>query len=182
MSKTLKRVVVGIIGAACVVAPATALSYSKAEKQRARMTGGGHFQAREAGGGLVKVTHGFELHCRAATNPQRLQINWSGGKSFHLTAMRTASCSDDPTIDQEMPDAPIDTYRGSGSGRLHLGGGNFETGFAEWKFVDGGEPGGGADLIRLTIYNEAGEVILSRSTRPLVQGNHQAHRGTGSKA
>ena len=184
MSKTLKRIVVGTIAATCVIAPATALSASKAEKQRARMTGGGHFLARSAedGNARVKATHGFQLYCNAATRPQHLQVNWSGGNSFHLTDIATASCSEDPNIDQENPDAPIDTYRGTGAGRLNFGGGHKEEGFADWKFVDGGEPGGGADQIRITIWDADGNVVLSTSTRVLDKGNHQAHRGTGSKA
>ncbi len=184
MSRMLKRVAVGVIGAACVVAPATAMSASKAEKKRARMTGGGHFLARSAayGGARVKTTHGFTLHCNAATEPQRLQVNWSGGNSFHLTDIATASCSDSPLIDQENPEAPIDTYRGTGAGRLNFGSGHKEEGFADWKFVDGGEPGGGADQIRITIWDADGDVVLSTSTRVLDRGNHQAHRGTGSKA
>lgn len=184
MSRMLKRVVVGAIATGCVLAPATALSASKPEKQRARMTGGGHFMARSAadGNARVKTTHGFELHCRAATRPQRLQVNWSGGNSFHLTEIATASCSEDPNIDQENPDAPIDTYRGTGTGRLNLGPGAQQEGFADWKFVDGGEPGGGADRIRITIWDAAGNQVLSTSERVLTKGNHQAHRGTGSKA
>ncbi|HEX2087210.1 MAG TPA: hypothetical protein VHF89_16125 [Solirubrobacteraceae bacterium] len=184
MSRTLTRIVVGAIAATCVITPTAALSASKAEKQRARMTGGGHFQARSAAAdnARVKATHGFALYCNAATEPQRLEVNWSGGNSFHLTDIATASCSDSPLIDQENPEAPIDTYRGTGAGRLNFGSGAKEEGFADWKFVDGGEPGGGADQIRITIWDADGDVVLSTSTRPLTKGNHQAHRGTGSKA
>ena len=185
MSRTLTRIVVGAIAATCVIAPATAISASKADKQRARMTGGGHFQARSAedGNARVKATHGFTLHCNAATEPQRLQVNWSGGNSFHLTDIATASCSDSPLIDQENPQAPIDTYRGTGAGRLNFGSGQKEEGFASWKFVDDGEPGGGNDLIRITIWDADGDVVLRTSdTVPLTKGNHQAHRSTGSKA
>ncbi len=184
MSRTLKRIVVGVIGAACVVAPATALSYSKAEKQRARMTGGGYFYARAADDGLVKVTHGFELHCRTATKPQRLQVNWSGGNSFHLTDLEDSYCAEEG-YDEENPRAPFDTYYGEGTGRLTTRDGGKETGWATWRFVDDGEPGGananGGDELLIEVYNSDGVLIMFADGQ-LTKGNHQAHRGTGSKA
>ncbi len=186
MSSSLKRLVVGTVAAACVLTPAAAMAGGKADKVRARMTGGGHVLGMSLGE-VVKVTHGFALHCRTATEPQRLQINWSGGNSFHLTKLISSSCTESSRIDQENPDAPIDTYNGQGTGRLNFGGGQTDTGTATWRFVDGGEPGGGNDRIRLTIVDSAGKTVVSVVTssgdsKPLTSGNHQAHRGTGSKA
>jgi hypothetical protein len=186
MSSSLKRVVVGTVAAACVLTPAAAMAGGKADKVNARMTGGGHVMGVSLGE-AVKVTHGFSLYCRTATQPQRLQINWSGGNSFHLTNLVSSSCTESSRIDQENPDAPIDTYNGKGTGRLNFGSGEKDTGTATWRFVDGGEPGGGADRIRLKIVDSDGDTIVNVVTsagdaKPLVSGNHQAHRGTGSKA
>lgn len=186
MSSSLKRLVVGTVAAACVLTPAAAMAGGKADKKNARMTGGGHVSGKSLGE-TVKVTHGFTLHCRTETNPQRLQINWSGGNSFHLTDLEDSYCTESSRIDQENPEAPIDTYYGEGTGTLNLGSGDKSEATASWKFVDGGEPGGGADRIRITIRDADGNVVLrvassSGSDVPLTKGNHQAHRSTGSKA
>ena len=177
MSRTLKRIVCGVVAVACVITPAAALGAAKQDKVRARMTGGGHVLGTSLGK-TVKITHGFELHCRTATRPQRLQINWSGGNSFHLTQLEDSFCLEFEDIDQENPEAPIDTYVGEGFGNLTVNG-KRSVGYAEWTFVDGGEPGGGADTIELVIKDAAGNVVLTADDA-LTKGNHQAHRGTGS--
>ena len=183
MSTKLRRITVGLIAAVCVIVPTAALAGGKQDKAQARMTGGGNVTG-ESLGDTVKVTHGFTLHCRTSTNPQRLQVNWSGGNSFHLTDLEDSFCRDEG-FDQENPRAPIDTYYGEGTGRLNFGGGQKDTGFATWRFVDDGEPGGananGGDELLIEVYNSDGVLIMFASGK-LTKGNHQAHRGTGSKA
>lgn len=184
MSTTLKRVVIGALAIACLVPPAAAIAGGKAEKMRARMTGGGHILGtNNLTGDTVKVTHGFTLHCRTATDPQRLQVNWSGGNSFHLTELEDSYCAEEG-YDQENPRAPFDTYYGEGTGRLTTRDGK-ETGYATWRFVDDGEPGGanenGGDELLIEVYNSDGVLVMFADGQ-ITKGNHQAHRGTGSKA
>ena len=180
MSRTLKRLVATAVLAACVITPAAAIAGGKAEKMRARMTGGGNvYGIANKTAETVKVTHGFTLHCRTATDPQRLQVNWSGGNSFHLTDLEDSYCADEG-YDQENPQAPFDTYYGEGTGRLSTDAGR-EKGWAEWRFVDDGEPGGGRDEILINIMDSNGDLVLTVESK-LRKGNHQAHRGTGSKA
>src|SRR5690242_20334731 len=57
-----------------------------------RMTGGG-----KIGDGGFR--HAFELHCNADDRPNHLQIHWGGGNHFRLTTLTSASCTDDPSID-----------------------------------------------------------------------------------
>lgn len=183
MSKTLRRVVACTALAACAITPAAAIAGGKAEKMRARMTGGGHILGMDnLTGERVKVTHGFSLHCRTATDPQRLQVNWSGGNSFHLTELEDSYCAEEG-YDQEMPRAPFDTYYGEGTGRLSVDG-DKQIGRAVWRFVDDGEPGGananGGDELLINVYDEDG-VLVMHADGQLTKGNHQAHRGTGSK-
>ena len=184
MSKTMRRLVAGTVAAACVLTPAAAIAGGKAEKMRARMTGGGHILGWNAEGQSVKVTHGFELHCRTATKPQRLQVNWSGGNSFHLTELEDSYCNEEG-YDEENPRAPFDTYYGEGTGRITTRDGGKETGYAIWRFVDDGEPGGanedGGDELSIQVFNSDDELIMW-ADGTLTKGNHQAHRGTGSKA
>ena len=183
MSRTLTRLVVGTVAAALAISPAAAIGGTKGGSKKdkletGRMTGGGNVYGKSLGE-TVKVTHGFELHCRTATRPQRLQVNWSGGNSFHLTNLTDSWCRDEG-YDQENPSAPFDTYYGEGSGRLHFDG-EMGTGTATWRFVDDGEPGT-TDRIRLVIKDSSGRTVLTVTDKVLRHGNHQAHRSTGSKA
>ena len=132
---------------------------------------GGPDERRMTGGGSVftalgmRVTHGFELHCDPAAEPNNLQVNWGKGNSFHLESTTSASCSDDPGIEEAPPVAGFDTYEGEGTGRC--------SGLAatiEWTFTDAGEPGG-SDTADITI---TGACALTVSGT-LAQGNHQAH-------
>ncbi len=181
MSRTLTRIVVGAVAAACVLTPAAALAGGKPAKKNGRMTGGGNFLA-QSGGKTVKATHGFALWCRTEHDPQRLQVNWSGGTGFHLTDLTESYCTEEG-YNEENPEAPIDTYYGKGTGRLNFGGGEKDTGYATWRFVDDGEPGGGEDLIRIVIRrgSASGPIVLSADVA-LTKGNHQAHRVTGAAA
>jgi len=133
-------------------------------ESNARMTGGGSVIDASVG----RVTHGFELHCDATKLPNSLQVNW-GGNRFHLESLTSAACSDDPTIGEQPPVAGIDTYKGTGTGRL-----NGVTGAtAEWTFTDAGEPGR-ADRAAFTI-KDANNITVLSVTGVLNQGNHQAH-------
>jgi hypothetical protein len=93
---------------------------------------------------LVRITHGFTLHCNPDVLPNRLEVNWAGtGKgrksenNFHLTSLENAQCYDDPDIDEQSPVSGVDTYEGWGLGDF-----NNVSGFrAHWIFTDAGEPG-----------------------------------------
>jgi hypothetical protein len=132
-----------------------------------RMTGGGHAPTIIPAGD--EVHHGFELRCNTADHPQRLQINWGQGNSFHLTTLTSSTCVDDPSVEPDPPSAGFDTYIGSGTGRLKGG----ETGTAEWCFLDAGEPGT-ADRIQVIVRDSSGTIILL-FVDEFNQGNHQAH-------
>jgi hypothetical protein len=127
------------------------------------------------GGGVVRtddhdVTHGFRLECDASEKPNNLQVNWDRGNKFHLESLTSASCTDDPTISPNPPDANFDTYTGTGDGRY-----NGESGAtAEWRFTDAGEPGSD-DTMTITIRDSNGNIVLSITNEELDGGNHQAH-------
>jgi hypothetical protein len=136
---------------------------------RPRMTGGGTGTATIPAG--VDVHHGFELRCDVNNPPNRLEVNWGPGESFHLLELTSVMCLDDPNTAAPPPGANWDTYYGTGTGRLKGG----ETGTAEWCFQDGGEPGGGGvDTFTLKITDSSGNVVLF-FTFSDNQGNHQAH-------
>ena len=168
---------VGVLAAlACLAVPAAAAAGGKDHsKANGRMTGGG--KAMDITG-TKKVTHGFQLRCRTANVPQRLQVNWSGGGKFHLDELTFSSCLE-TSLDQENPSAPFDTYIGRGTGR--------DGSYAEWTFTDDGEPGR-TDGFKITIWEsedaaEDGEdPILEVDDDLSLGGNHQAHRVTGSLA
>jgi len=130
-----------------------------------RMTGGG--SVFTSGG--ARVTHGFELPCRASQGPAQLQVNWGKGNKFHLESLTSASCTDDPGISEGSPVAGFDTHSGSGKGRYNGVAGAQAT----WTFSDAGEPGKN-DAVRLTILDNLGNPVLTVSGT-LSQGNHQAH-------
>lgn len=134
-----------------------------------RMTGGGTGTATIPAG--VDVHHGFELRCDVNNPPNRLEVNWGPGESFHLLTLTSVMCLDDPNTAAPPPGANWDTYYGTGTGRLHGG----QTATAEWCFQDGGEPGGGGvDKFTLKLTDSNGNVILF-FTFSDNQGNHQAH-------
>jgi hypothetical protein len=126
------------------------------------------------GGGCVttldehRINHGFDLHCDAEDPPNSLDIDWDGNR-FHLAAVDSVRCLDDPAIDLEPPVAGFDTVRGNGSGRL-----NDEDGAtAEWVFTDAGAAGV-EDHAAIVIRKASGEVVLDVSGT-LTYGNHEAH-------
>ncbi|MGH2605895.1 MAG: choice-of-anchor P family protein, partial [Anaerolineales bacterium] len=129
-----------------------------------RMTGGGKFT------GGTTVTHGFVLHCDASRTPNNLQVNWGGGNKFHLESLTSASCSDEPVIEEAPPEAGFDTYKGTGSGRFN----GVSGATAEWTFTDAGEPGKNNDSASIVIMDKNGMTVLDVQST-LFTGNHQAH-------
>lgn len=131
-----------------------------------RFTGGGH----QIDIGVGKITRGLTIHCDLLLS-NNLEINW-GGNHFHmLEHLRTLQCTDDPSIEQRPPVAPIDTLIGEGVGRY-----NGVDGYAiQFKLVDAGEPGRN-DRMAIRIYNIAtGNVVLFIPEQNLTGGNLQAH-------
>ncbi len=138
-----------------------------------RMTGGGKvFIGNEEVqiGGDEFMTHGFEIHCDRSP-PNNLQVNWrtgSGTDRFHLEELTTASCIDDPTITPNPPNAFVDTFIGTGTGRYN--GQNGAT--IQFRFTDAGEPGS-ADMVTIVV-TFLGDEVLNVSG-PLQQGDQQMH-------
>ena len=135
---------------------------AEAEDDTRRMTGGGSFAGTQPD---VKFRHGFELHCDLS-QPNRLQINWGKGQKFHLTQLDSATCSDDPLLDEEKPVAGFDTFVGSGVGRLN----GVDGATIDFTFTDNGEPGKAKDLAEIDI--NGGAITASGL---LDKGNQQAH-------
>lgn len=134
---------------------------------RGRFTGGG--TQTDIGG--ARVSRGLTIHCdRLLSN--NFEVNW-GRNSFHLTDhLTTVACTDDPAINQNPPNAPIDTLIGTGVGRY-----NNTPGYSiEFTLVDGGEPGR-RDKAALLIYptGNPGAPVLSVPLQALTTGNLQAH-------
>ncbi len=161
--------------AAAVLAPlAWSGSAFATDRAPGRFTGGGRFASSTG----VKMTHGFELYCDAATQPNNLQVNWTGGNHWHLENLTSASCS--RRQDPAPPVAPVSVYNGQGSGRL-----NGVPGYlADWRIIDNGEPGTN-DRMAITITDPSGNVVIKTvdmNGTLLERGNHQAHRLTGRAA
>ena len=116
-----------------------------------------------------RVTHGFEIHCDLR-EPNNIEVNWPGGNNFHLTELTGALCTDSPAIDQKPPQAPFDTFIGTGTGKLN----NKDGAKIEFVFVDGGEPGV-KDTVSIKVFDEFGNLVLDVSG-PLDKGNQQAHK------
>jgi hypothetical protein len=132
-----------------------------------RFTGGG----RQIRGDGMRITRGLTIHCDLLLS-NNLQVNWPGNR-FHMTEhMTTVSCTDDPLIMQEPPDAPLDTLVGVGTGRW-----NNEYGYTiEFTLIDAGEPGRD-DKMAILIYETANpsNIILDVPLQYLYNGNLQAH-------
>lgn len=131
-----------------------------------RMTGGGSVFAQDG----TRVTHGFELHCASAMQPNNVQINWGKGNRFKLDTLTSAKCSDTPGIGEEKPIAGLDTLKGQGVGQF-----NGQPGaMVEFEFVDSGEPGFN-DSAYFKVMDASGNVVMTAGGA-LKNGNHQAHR------
>lgn len=127
-----------------------------------RMTGGGSVFTADGS----RVTHGFELHCNKNSLPNNLQINWNDNR-FHLTSLDSATCTDDPSLDEDNPVAGFDTFVGSGTGRLN----GVDGATIDFKLTDDGEPGKDVDLAEFSI-NGGATLTVSGI---LDKGNQQAH-------
>jgi hypothetical protein len=129
-----------------------------------RMTGGGSVFTADG----TRVTHGFEIHCDVTDVPNTLEINWAPANNFHMDVLDTAVCTQTPAI-QAPPDAPFDTFKGTGTGKLN----GVPGATIEFTFVDGGEPGT-KDTAAYLIKDSHG-TVLSVGTTFLTKGNQQAH-------
>ena len=131
-----------------------------------RMTGGGSVFAQDG----TRVTHGFELHCASAMQPNNVQINWGKGNRFKLDTLTFAKCSDTRGIGEEKPIAGLDTLKGQGVGQF-----NGQPGaMVEFEFIDSGEPGIN-DSAYVKVMDASGNVVMTAGGA-LKNGNHQAHR------
>ena len=54
----------------------------------------------------MRVTHGFELHCDIDIEPNNLEVN-SDKDDFHLEALTSVSCYDDPLMNPLPRSAPL---------------------------------------------------------------------------
>ena len=127
-----------------------------------RMTGGGSVFMGE-----VRFTHGFELHCDVNDLPNNLEVNWPDNR-FHLTALTSVVCTDDPDLHPLPRKAGFDTYTATGVGLW-----NGEPGATiEFVFTDDGEPGR-RDYATMTITPAGGSAVTVDGY--LEKGNHQAH-------
>jgi len=149
------------------------------------MTGGGSiFEGDVAYGGQVaadgRVTHGFVVHCTQRHSDNLEIVDHVTGLNFHLTELISASCSDDPAIDPNPPDAAFDTFEGGGIGRCKLPSSpHSQPCHVFFTFTDGGERGGCLrDTARILITDDAsGATLLDIVSGDLDCGNHQAHDG-----
>jgi hypothetical protein len=88
-----------------------------------RITGGGTIDD-------ITERHGFELHRKASTLPNRLDVNWGKWNRLHLLRLDEAICSDDPSISPTPPVCNCDTYEGWGVGRYNGQTDSMFTGFS----------------------------------------------------
>lgn len=151
-----------------------------------RMTGGGSvfvgqnedIQVDINGGTdeLMRVTHGFEIHCQAEgtllpPTPNNLEINWPGNR-FHLDVLTLGICSWDSTIDPRPPAAGFNTFTGIGTGKLN----GEDVATIYFVFKDAGERGTN-DTEQVTIIRDSdGFTALDFGPLYLTFGNHQAHK------
>ena len=139
-----------------------------------RMTGGGSVFTIDD----VRVTRGFEIHCDLR-EPNNIEVNWAGGKKFHLTELTSAVCTDSPAIDQTPPSAPFDTFTGTGVGKYN----NKPGARIEFVFTDAGEPGT-SDTASIKVYDANNNLVLDVPGGALPgfldKGNIQAHKDTQS--
>ena len=136
-----------------------------------RMTGGGSIICT---GAAYRYTFGYELHCQqngSISGPNNLEVNLSTGEHFHLTDLTRGLCTGPDTT---TPNAPFNTYYGTGTGRL-----DGAPATIWFNFVDRAEPGAGVDIAAVTIQTAAGNLLQCANT--LEGGNNQAHQATGNK-
>jgi hypothetical protein len=141
---------------------------------RGEITAASGAQGRMTVGGTIAGTtvhHGGELHCNASATPNNLEVSWGKSNHFHLGALTSARCSDDPSISSGAPAAAFDTFEGSGTGSFN-GVGGYRVDF---KFTDAGEPGS-RDTAAIAITDPTGTKTVLSASGALGSGNHQAHQ------
>ncbi len=145
-----------------------------------RMTGGGNDPKVDK-----IVRYGFELHCGVAVLPNNLEVAFLYNDqevNFHMDTLLSITCSDDPSVTPNPPNADFDTMVGTGSGHLTGPGAGCtgtDSALIEFTLVDGGEGGGSPDFISFKI-TCGSTTVLETSGSPF-GGNIQAHNATGSK-
>ena len=102
--------------------------------------------------------------------PNNLEINWCKGNNFHLVTLTTVSCTDNPAITPNPPQAGFDTYVGTGTGKFN----GVDGATAQWTFTDAGEPGKN-DQAKIVIKDKFGTIVLKTLLLKLDVGNQQAH-------
>jgi hypothetical protein len=132
-----------------------------------RMTGGGSVFTPNG----TRVTHGFELHCDVTDVPNNLEINWPPANNFHLDVLASAVCTNNPLIHQAPPNAPFNTFMGTGTGKLN----GVPGASIVFTLVDAGEPGT-KDTAAYVIKDSGGNTVLTVPTAFLTNGNQQAHK------
>jgi hypothetical protein len=130
-----------------------------------RMTGGGNPR-------IEGVNLGLTLHCDI-TLSNNLEINWDGG-NWHLDKpIQSAVCLDTP-VDPTPPASPFDTFIGTAIGRLD----RVDGSYAEFTFVDAGEPGRN-DTVAIKVWAPGADPSVDTPVLDvagkLTRGNLQAH-------
>lgn len=125
-------------------------------KVKGRFTGGGSILTGED-----RVTHGFELHCKASEEPNNLEINFAGNQ-FHLEDLVTATC----TVD---PETGVATITGTGTGRFN----GVEGYTIQFTLTDAGEPG--TEDFASFVITSPDDVEVLNVAGNLEFGNHQFH-------
>ena len=148
------------------------------------MTGGGSVFTRSSEGDTVngilstnvRVTHGFQIHCRLPDVNDNIEINWNDktGKShkFHLETLTGAICTKNgnPAPPKNTANG-FNTFTGVGVGRYD----GVAGATLHFVFTDNGEPGR-KDTASYLVQNVGGTTVLDVDPKNLDQGNHQAHR------
>ena len=149
-----------------------------------RMTGGGSIfssvtevnaRNNKSKTSSVRVTHGFEIRCDVTDPRQNLEVNWANPNgnqnNFHLLKLTSATCLDDPNIDQRPPkSAGFDTFIGTAEGRC-----NNQPAIIEFTFTDQGEPGT-KDTAEYLIKGDACYLNTGEDPINLTKGNQQTHK------
>lgn len=151
--------------------------------QQGRMTGGGSVFTKNSDGdtilGLasnnVRITHGFEIHCRIPGKKDNIEINWNDktGKAhkFHLDVLTSAVCTKagNPAPPKDTANG-FNTFTGVGTGSYD----GVAGATLNFVFTDFGEPGR-KDTAQYLV-KVGSNVVLDVDPKFLDQGNHQAHR------
>jgi hypothetical protein len=125
---------------------------------------------------LIKITHGFTLHCDVKLS-NNLEVNW-GGNKWHINPkgdflpQALPYCTDNPAVEPDPPPAPFDNIAACAMGRW-----NGEPDHkACFQLEDAGEPGGKSDKAGLTIFDLNGTTVLLHAEFDVIEsGNIQAH-------